>query len=162
MIFNTLSVFKISFLLCFTFKWYQRKQECLWLWQLELLHLINTELQVLLISMLIARFTHVSWFFSCYGSIAKTSKTKHWYNESDTHTLRLSNTHKWKRFVLICNKQVMHLFLIPLFSSLYYRNILQVIWQSHLTYWNFHKTGFTLSVQQSIHFSIFILNFYQL
>ena len=101
-------------------------------------------------------------FYSCYGSIARTSKTKHWYNESDTHTLRLSNTHKWKRFVLICNKQVMHLFLIPLFSSLYYRNILQVIWQSHLTYWNFHKTGFTLSVQQSIHFSIFILNFYQL
>ena len=76
-----------------------RENKCLWLWQLQLLHLINTPLHVLLISMLIARFTHVYLFYSCYGSIAKTSKTKHWYNESDTHTLRLSNTHKWKRCV---------------------------------------------------------------
>ena len=42
-----------------------------------LLHLINTPLHVLLISMLMARFAYVYLFYSCYGSIAKTSKTKH-------------------------------------------------------------------------------------
>ena len=93
--FLILLMFLKSVFFCFTFKWYQRKQKCLWLWQLQLLHLISTPLNVLLISMLIARFTHVYLFYSCYGSIAKTSKTKHWYNECDTHTLRLFNTDKW-------------------------------------------------------------------
>ena len=95
--FLILLMFLKSVFFCFTFKWYQRKQKCLWLWQLQLLHLINTPLHVLLISILIAPFTHVCLFYSCYGSIAKISKTKHWYNESDTHTLRLTNTHTWKR-----------------------------------------------------------------
>ena len=97
--FLILLMFLKSVFFCFTFKWYQRKQKCLWLWQFPLLHLINTPLHVLLISILIARFTHVYLFYSCYGSITKTGKTKQWYNESDTHTTRLSNTHKWKRCV---------------------------------------------------------------
>ena len=94
----TLSVFKSSFLFCFNSKRHHRKPKCLWLCQLQLLHLIIVSLHFLLISMLIALFTYVHLFFSCYGSIKKTSKTqKHWYIESDTHTLRL---HKWERFVL--------------------------------------------------------------
>ena len=101
MLFATLSVFKSTFLFCFNSKRYHRKAKCLWLCQLQLLHLINVSLHFLLISMLIAVFTYVHLFCSCYGSIVKTSKTqKHWYIESDTHTLRLSNTHKWERFVL--------------------------------------------------------------
>ena len=97
----TLSVFKSSFLFCFDSKRYHRKPKCLWLCQSQLLHLINVSLHFLLTSMLIALFTYVHLFCSCYGSIVKASKTqKHWYIESDTHTLRLSNTHKWERFVL--------------------------------------------------------------
>ena len=107
----------------FTFKWYQRKQKCSWLWQLQLLHLINTPLHVLLISMLMTRFAHVYLFSSCYGSIAKTSKTKQRYNESDTHTLRLSNTHKWKRCVNLqqaSNVFVFDSFIFPFIVQKYF------------------------------------------